>query len=62
MSYLNKGLFNTSLHTHHLVLLSLLPRFVMSGKMEGSIRAQVFQSSSHQLLIGAIAYNGLWFL
>ena len=31
----------------------------MCGKMEGSIRAQIFQSSSHQLTIGAIAYNGL---
>ena len=29
----------------------------MSGKMEGSIQAQIFQSSSHQLTIGAIAYN-----
>ena len=32
----------------------------MSGKMEGSIRAQILQSSSHQLTIGAIAYNGPW--
>ena len=36
---LNKGLFNTCLHIHHLVLLSLLPRLVMSRKMEGSIWA-----------------------
>ena len=32
---------------------------VMGGKMEGSIRAQVFQSSSHQLIISVIAYNRL---
>ena len=32
----------------------------MSGKMEGSIRAQVFQNSSHQLTMCAIAYDGLW--
>ena len=29
-------------HTNHMVLLSPLPWLVMSGKMEGSIRAQVF--------------------
>ena len=32
----------------------------MCGKMEGSIQDQIFQSSSYQLTIGAIAYNGLW--
>ena len=46
--------------THvHLVLLSFLPQLVMSEKMGYSIRAQVFRSSSHQLIIGAITYDGL---
>ena len=32
----------------------------MCGKMEGSIQAQIFQSSSHQLTISAIVYIGIW--
>ena len=31
----------------------------MSGKMEGSIQAQIFRSSSHKLTIIVIAYNGV---
>ena len=46
--------------THnYMVHLSLLPRLVMSGKMEGSSQAQVLRSSSHQLTMCAIAYDGL---
>ena len=37
--------------------------FAMVGdewESEGSIRSKTFQSSSHQLTIRAIAYDGLW--
>ena len=36
---LNKGLFHTCLHTHSLGSIVPLPQLLMSGKMEGSIRA-----------------------
>ena len=45
--------------THHMVSFVPQPWLVMSEKMEDSIHIQIFRSSSHQLIIGAIAYNGL---
>ena len=45
-------------HTSHGSFVPL-PRLVMSGKVEGSIRTQVFRSSSLQLTMCAIAYD--WF-